>query len=77
MTLKEIAAGYRDSVDRIQLRIEELTAVRDKSRSNYEMSQIDFCIKELKKVRRECREIAETCEKYYEKGYRRNGKYTV
>ena len=77
MTLQEISVEYRANEQRVKDRIKELEAVRAQSKSTWEKSRIDGYIKHLSCIQRECREVAIVCERYYERGYRRNGKYTV
>ena len=77
MKLKELAPSYRDSAQRIAPRIcqlkQELACTRDPN----ERSRLEGRISELMAMMRECRDLAIHCERYYERGYRRNVKYTV
>lgn len=77
MQLVEIAVGYRESEQKVKERLKDLKLARSRSKSSGDRSRIDAQITQLTAIRRECQAIAVLCERYYEKGYRRNEKYTV
>ena len=76
MTLLEIAADYRREADRFRQRIRELRRERRTADKN-EQFYLDRRIGELTTIQRELREISNLLEHYYERGYKRNGKYTL
>ena len=77
MTLKELAVSYRDSARWLGFRIAQLKDSLEKSDDPHERCQLEARIKMLSTMHREAREIAVLCERYYERGYRRNAKYTI
>ena len=76
MTLLHMAASYRRSGDLIRLRI---IALRDAARtaSPEERSRLEQRIRELAVLYRETREIALVLERYYDRRYHNNGRYTL
>ena len=77
MTLKELAVSYRDNVRWLGFRIAQLKDLSEKTDDPRERGQLEERIKMLTTMRREAQEIAVLCERYYERGYRRNAKYTI
>lgn len=77
LTLKELAVSYRDSARWLGFRIAQLQELLDNTEDPRERGQLEERIKMLSTMRREAREIAVLCERYYERGYRRNAKYTI
>lgn len=75
MTLAELAVSYRAAADalrhRIQL-VEELPAPTEAQRVEKEDR-----LRILNAMRRDVRDVAVICERYYEPGYRRNERYTI
>ena len=76
MTLLRMAAAYRQSGDMIRLRI---IALRDaaKTASPDERSRLEQRIRELTVLYRETREIALVLERYYDRRYHNNERYTL
>lgn len=76
MTLLRMAASYRQSGDLIRLRI---IALRDaaKTASPDERSRLEQRIRELTVLYRETREIALVLERYYDRRYHNNARYTL
>ena len=76
MTLIEISVEYRAQATVIQQRLREpgaqLTELDPDQRSTMEGR-----IRMLTVMWREARDLAVLCERYYDRGYRRNGKYTL
>ena len=75
MTLAELAVSYRDQADalrhRIQL-VEELPA-RDAEERLLKAERLRV----LEAMRRDVRDVAVICERYYERGYCRNERYML
>ncbi|WP_297212626.1 hypothetical protein [uncultured Flavonifractor sp.] len=77
MTLLELSAEYRFSADVLR---ERVLLLEHQQRTEWDESkriQLDSRIKLLRTMWREARELAVLCERYYERGYRRNVKYTI
>ncbi len=74
-TLKELAVGYRAAQDALRHRIievEELPAFGVE-----EVRQKTERLRLLKAMRRDTREMAVLCERYYQRGYRPNERYVM
>ena len=71
MTLQELSVEYRAHARALDLRICQLQAVLDRTEDE------DERIRMLSTMLREARELAVLTERYYERGYRRNVKYTI
>ena len=76
MTLIEISVEYRAQATVIQQRLRELQAQLPELDSD-QKSTMEGRIRMLTVMWREARELAVLCERYYDRGYRRNGKYTL
>ena len=77
MTLKELAVEYRAQVAVIRARIRELEAAREETEDEREKSQLENRIWILTAIWRDTRDQAVLMERYYERGYRRNARYTL
>ena len=74
-SLKELAVSYRSTQDALRHRIqvvEELPA-----RTEVERGQKEERLRLLEAMRRDVREVAVICERYYERGYRPNERYVM
>ncbi len=77
MTLREISQGYQESAGTIHTRIVELR-VLEKSQTDAESArQLRRRIAELIPIWREMREIAALTNRYYDRSYHKNEKYTL
>ena len=77
MTLQELSTQYRREATVLRSRIVEL---RQKQRAQPDSAQrtgLEGRIRPLEEMWRENRDIAVLLERYYERGYRRNGRYTL
>lgn len=76
MTLLRMAADYRQSGDMIRLRI---AALQDglSSAPPQEKKLLELRIRELSTLYRETREIARVLERYYDRRYHKNERYTL
>lgn len=75
MTLEQLAVSYRHQADALRHRIqvvEELPA-----RTGEERLLKAERLRILEAMRRDVRDVAVICERYYERGYRRNERYTI
>lgn len=73
--LRELAPGYRAAAETLRLRIqlvEELPA-RDKAQRLAKAERLRM----LQAMRRDAREMAVICERYYDRGYRCNERYVM
>ena len=77
MTLQEMGGAYRDQAEVLRDRIRDLRTARLREESGEERLRLDRRIAALEIICRETRELAALLEHYYERGYRRNGKYTL
>lgn len=76
MTLREIALEYRKEADRFRLRIRELRRQR-RTAAPKELFYLDRRIANMTAIQREMRELSNLLEHYYERGYKRNAKYSL
>lgn len=76
MTLLRMAAGYRRSADLIRLRI---VALKEAARTAEpeERGRLEQRIRDLQALHRDTREVALILERYYDRRYHRNERYTL
>lgn len=77
MTLAEIAAGYYAEALRLRVVIGQLRARRKTAYSAEQRAALGHEIAVIAGVQEQCYALAELCEKYYERGYYRNPRYTM
>lgn len=77
MTLKEIGREYRAQAQVLRERIRSLEQARAESEDKRERERLRGRISLLSAIWRETRDQAVLLERYYERGYRRNGRYTL
>lgn len=77
MTLLELSVEYRAHARELDLRIVQLRAAWERSMDEGERCLLAERIRMLSTMLREARELAVLCERYYDRGYRRNAKYTI
>ena len=77
MTLLELSVEYREHARMLDLRICQLEAVLERTRNEKQRLVLEHRIHMLSTMLREARELAVLTERYYERGYRRNAKYTL
>lgn len=76
MTLLELSVDYRDHAAALKGRIQELRGGYAQL-AREEQIRMDNRLRVLTTMWREARDLAVLCEHYYDRGYRRNGKYTL
>lgn len=77
MTMRELSAAYRQAAEAIAGRIRELKEAEKAAADPEQSDALRRRVAELRPLLREARELAELTAHYYERGYHRNGKYTV
>ena len=77
MTLQEMGAAYRDQARVLQTRIRDLEAARAQEEEREERMKLTGRIDLLRGIWRETRDLSVLLERYYDRGYRRSGKYTL
>lgn len=77
MTLSELSIEYRQHAQTIATRVNQLERQRSSCADVRERTRLEGRIRTLSTMVREARELAVLTERYYERGYRPNGKYTV
>lgn len=77
MTLLELSVEYREHARVLDGRICQLRGEWERTMDGRERCMLAERIRMLSTMRREARELAVLCERYYDRGYRRNVKYTV
>lgn len=77
MTLLELSVGYRASAAALRERALLLERQRRETGPGEDARLLDARIRTLRAMWREARDVAVLCERYYERGYRRNARYTI
>ena len=77
MTLKEMGGEYRAQALVLQARIRELREACRQAETEGEKEKLRQRIWALAIIWQATREQAALLERYYERGYRRNGRYTL
>ena len=77
MTLSEMAAVYRAEARRQRAIMARLRAQRKAARSAAERAEIVHLIAVHGAIQTQCYDLAELCERYYDRAYYRNPKYTM
>ena len=77
MTLKEISEGYRAAAVPLRARLKELRKALAEATDPEEIWHIKRRIAELTPMLTQMNELAELTQRYYERGYYRNEKYTL
>lgn len=76
MTLSEMAAAYRAEALRQRAIMARLRTRRKATRSAAERAEIVHLIAIHGAIQTQCYDLAELCERYYDRDYYRNPKYT-
>ena len=77
MTLQQISQGYRDAAVPLRQRLRQLRLRLAEAEDPEEIWHLKRRIAELTPILTQMNELAELTERYYERGYYRNGKYTL
>lgn len=77
MTLQEMSVEYRAQAQVLRGRIRELEQALNEADAPREQARLRNRIWTLAAIWRETRDQAVLLEHYYERGYRRNGRYTI
>ncbi len=77
MTLRELSVEYREHARLLDTRISQLDALLRASGDDGERCRLEERIHMLSTMLREARELAVLTERYYDRGYRRNARYTI
>ena len=77
MTLAELSVEYRCHAQALSERIHQLELLLEQSAEENQRCQLQDRIRMLSVMLREARELAILTERYYDRGYRRNVKYTI
>ena len=77
MTLQELSVEYRAHAETLSARVKELEQRLEQTKNPRERCLLQDRIRMLSTMVREARELAVLTEHYYDRGYRRNVRYTV
>ena len=77
MTLAELSVEYRAHAYALDGRLRQLEGELERAEDPNRRCQLQDRIRMLSAMLREARELAVLTERYYDRGYRRNGKYTL
>ena len=75
MTLRQMSESYRIQADVLRHRIQAVSELP--ACTGAERRQKADRLRILETMRREARDVAVICERYYERGYRRNERYAI
>jgi len=75
MTLRELAVSYRTQADALRHRIQLVEELPARTREE-EMVKTER-LRLLEAMRRDVRDMAVICERYYDRSYRRNERYCI
>lgn len=75
MTLLELSVSYREQADTLRHRIQLVSELP--ARTAEERMMKTERLRLLEAMRRDVRDVAVICERYYDRGYRRNERYTL
>lgn len=76
MTLMELSGEYRKELPPMRRRIQSLKKEKETCLPE-ELWEIEYRLSRLSAIYRQTRELADLLEHYYERGFHRNGKYTL
>ena len=76
LTLKELSVEYRAHAQALEGRIRQLE-LRMEEEDTEERGRLEDRVRMLSVMLREARELAVLTERYYDRGYRRNARYTI
>lgn len=77
MTLAELSIEYRSHAQALSVRICQLEYLIEQTNDPDRRCQLQDRVRLLSTMLREARELAVLTERYYDRGYRRNAKYTI
>ena len=77
MTLFELSAEYRAHAGALAERISQLRREWEQTMDERQRRMLAERVRMLTIMLREARELAVLCERYYDRGYRRNAKYKI
>lgn len=75
MTLRQMSESYRIQADALRHRIQVVSELP--ARTGTERRQKADRLRMLETMRREARDVAVICERYYERGYQKNERYAI
>ena len=77
MTLRELSREYEAAAVPLRARLRQLRQALAETQDSEEVWHIKRRIAELTPMLTQMNELAELCERYYERGYYRGTKYTL
>ena len=77
MTLREMSDQYQAHADAIAQRMEELRCAAHAAEDPEQKSRLEWRIHALRPMLLEARELMVLTRFYYDRGYHKNGKYTL
>ena len=77
MNLEELSGGYRESAEKLRIRLRLLRAALLEERDPDRRCRMLQDYQRMTQMHTQCRELQELTARYYERGYCRNEKYTL
>lgn len=75
MTLAQLSLSYRHEEEVLRRRIRQVRAIPAPTRQAALVKQDR--LRQLESMRRDVRDVAVLCERYYDRGHHRNRRYTI
>lgn len=75
MTLSELSVSYREEADVLRHRIQLVSELPTRTEEE-RIAKADR-LRLLQAMRRDVRDVAVICERYYDRSYRRNERYSI
>lgn len=77
MTLQELSVQYRVGAETLRQRVQLLERRRGAEEDEHDQRLLEQRIRHLEAMWREARDLAVLCERYYDRGYHCNVRYTI
>lgn len=77
MKLHELSSGYADAAKLLKIRLSQMRKELASEPDAQKRTILRYRIRYLGAILTQCYELQELTARYYERGYKRNGKYTL
>ena len=77
MKLCELSDGYKEAADLLGKQIVRMCKLCDTSDDPQEQATLRYRIAQLRAIMTQCNDLEELTAHYYERGYKRDDKYTL
>lgn len=77
MKLQELSIGYQEAAQRLKMRLSQMRKALAQEDDPQKRAVLRHHIANLSAILTQCYELQELTARYYERGYKRNEKYTL